>query len=154
MQQPTSLPPIPLSNSSLSQSTFPKQIIPNNLPSFDPFVSLDNVPCQPGSYSKINFTEERPPSPTRSNIVFPTNISNDVDSNIELPEVEPEHLKPVETMTDPLSNVKPMVYDNPWDLVPDQPMINALSTSSTISNNQGDVNSQNITQELVSKLLF
>ena len=43
-----------------------------------------------------------------------------------------------QTKPDPLSNVKPVVYDNPWDLVPDQPMINVLSASATLNNNQGN----------------
>merc|ERR1719278_197193 len=39
---------------------------------------------------------------------------------------------------DPLSNVKPVVYDNPWDLVPDQPNINIMSAAAVPKSDDGD----------------
>jgi hypothetical protein len=60
-----------------------------------------------------------------------------------------QHFKPVipQTKPDPLSNVKPVVYDNPWDLVPDQPMINVLSASATLNNNQEDVDDAKVAMD-------
>ena len=86
------------------------------------------------TFNVYNTHDERPSSP-RLNVTFlaekdtcPQNdVSKSQHSNTAVSETKP----------DPLSNVKPVVYDNPWDLVPDQPIINVLSASASINNNQG-----------------
>ena len=116
LQQPASLPPIPLTKidtAATSKYRDDKQI------SFDPFISLDQQ-----TFNEI--PNERPPSPTE-HVSFPLKNNTSPTSAIS----QSEHSNPVasQTKSDPLSNVKPVVYDNPWDLVPDQPNINVLSAS-------------------------
>ena len=126
--QPASLPPITFA-SNFTGSTFATQHADKQL-EFDPFVSLNHPTLNASS------SNEKPASPSDIDIL-PTKIH--IGSNNEVSD-KSEHFKPAmpQTKPDPLSNVKPVVYDNPWDLVPDQPMINVLSASATLNNNQGN----------------
>ena len=122
-----SLPPIPLSSN--HPSSFTTQ--GHQPPSFDPFSSLE----QDTFFKNIT---ERQPSPretvpslqSKSDTLTTSAITKSEHSNNETS----SHTKP-----DPLSNVKPVVYDNPWDLVPDQPNINVLSSSASVISNQGKI---------------
>ena len=123
MQQPMSLPPIPLSS---NQPTAP--IIQQKQTSFDPFSSLE----QDTFFKNIT---ERPPSPRET---VPLESKSDISTTSAITKSEHSNNQTSsQTKSDPLSNVKPMVYDNPWDLVPDQPNINVLSASTSIISNQG-----------------
>ena len=124
-QQPTSLPPLPLSGnytvSTLAEHT-------DTQPTFDPFISLDqNTSNEHNAY-------ERPSSPI-GNVTFP--LETDLCPKNDTCMSEHSDTAISERKPDPLSNVKPVVYDNPWDLVPDQPIINVLSASASLNNNKG-----------------
>ena len=122
MQQPMSLPPLPLTSNHTT--------IQQKQPSFDPFSSLE----QDTFFRNIT---ERPPSPREA---VPLQSKSDIlttTSAITKSEQHSNNQPSSQTKPDPLSNVKPMVYDNPWDLVPDQPNINVLSASASVISNQG-----------------
>lgn len=50
-------------------------------------------------------------------------------------------------MSEVLSNVKPVVYDNPWDLVPDQPSLQLASSASTSAATKGQNNLLGLSQQ-------
>ena len=118
MSQPASLPHFPI-NGNNSTSMF----VANNdiQPTFDPFISLDQHASQ-----DPNPTKEQPP-PMIAGVMFPS--QKETESNVMTS--QPVHSKQSTSVLapDPLSNVKPVVYDNPWDLVPDQPNINIMSAA-------------------------
>ena len=121
LQQPTSLPPIPLTSNPKASNL----ITHNDRQTFDPFISLE----QPSFNENV---PERSPSP-RERMPFP--LKKDTCSTSAISHSEHSSSSGPQTKPDPLSNVKPVVYDNPWDLVPDQPNINVLSAS--VTSNQG-----------------
>ena len=122
-----SLPYIPVSSNHTSSSIITAQ----KPSSFDPFSSLE----QDTFFKNIT---EKPPSPRE--IVPSFQPKSDVSTTSAITKSEHSNNKPVSQIKpDPLSNVKPMVYDNPWDLVPDQPNINVLSASVSAISNQGNI---------------
>ena len=117
-KEPASLPHIPLTTTFMSHKDIHS--------TFDPFISMEHHPFQDDSH------REKQPSP-RVDSMF----SGQLDPFAETPLSLSEHSKQsaAETKPDPLSNVKPVVYDNPWDFVPDQPNINVLTGS--VNSHQG-----------------
>ena len=119
MSQPASLPHFPI-NGNNTTSMF----VANNdiQPTFDPFISLDQHASQ-----DHNPTKEQPTAPMIAGLMFPS--QKETESNVITS--QPVHSKQSTSVLapDPLSNVKPVVYDNPWDLVPDQPNINIMSAA-------------------------
>ena len=124
-QEPTSIPPL-LTTSNYSALTSAENT--DTQPTLDPFMSLDQ-----SMYNSHNI-DERPSSPE---IFFTLPSKSEDVKDVLKPELSNTAVSEMnQKKQDPLSNVKPVVYDNPWDLVPDQPNINALSASVS-GKNQG-----------------
>ena len=126
MQQPMSLPYIPVSSNHPSSSIITAQ----KPPSFDPFSSLE----QDTFFKNIT---EKPPSPRETVPSFQPKSDDTSTTSAMTKSVHSNNKTLSQIKPDPLSNVKPVVYDNPWDLVPDQPNINVLSASVSAISNQG-----------------